>query len=342
MKGTTNFGPTYIIIVSIIIIIFLILLRLVLPIAAYSQIPYLSNGPTENQLGGQGKIMAETKSNNSSTATTVRTDSNSSIANNNNNKVVIINFDDGSKGEFRFAKPILDKYGFKATFFIVCNYANSRSSSSSYMNWNDIQQLQNDGQDIESHTMNHKNLTALPLNQVNFEIGQSKQCLLDHGINSNIFAFPFGEGVHNTFIAETVAKYYDLARRGGTPLQFLNVATDRYSIAGINVALATRTNHSYYDTQKLTNFIKLVNSQNKYNNNNDGQINVIPIIVYHTIEYDSSDDNNTNPDLFYAEMKYLHDNGFKVITMTNLKYNQNTRSLNLGNIPGITAGASTG
>ena len=253
---------------------------------------------------------------------------------------MIVNFDDGSKGEFRFAKPILDKYGFKATFFIVCNYANSKSSS--YMNWQDIQQLQKDGQDIESHTMNHKNLTALPLNQVNFEIGQSKQCLLDHGINSNIFAFPFGEGVHNTFIADSVAKYYDLARRGGTPLQFLNVATDRYSIAGINVALATGTNHSYYDTQKLTNFIKLVNSQNKYNNNNDGQINVIPIIVYHTTEYDSSDENNTNPDLFYAEMKYLHDNGFKVITMTNLKYNQNIRSLYLGNIPGITAGVSSG
>src|ERR671925_797679 len=116
--------------------------------------------------------------------------SSSSSSSGSNTKAVIINFDDGSMGQFTYAKPILDKYGFKATFFIVCNYANSGSKN--YMNWQDIQRLQKDGQDIESHTMNHKNLTALPLNQVNFEIGQSKQCLLDHGINSNIFAFPFG------------------------------------------------------------------------------------------------------------------------------------------------------
>ncbi|MGH9974198.1 MAG: polysaccharide deacetylase family protein, partial [Nitrososphaeraceae archaeon] len=37
-------------------------------------------------------------------------------------KVVILNFDDGRKSQFTHAKPILDKYGFKATFYVVCNY----------------------------------------------------------------------------------------------------------------------------------------------------------------------------------------------------------------------------
>ena len=49
----------------------------------------------------------------------------------------------------------------------------------------------------------------------------------------------------------------------------------------------------------------------------------------------------TPPDLFDAEMKYLHDNGFKVYTMANLRYNQNNDSVYLGDIPGITAGASS-
>src|SRR5215469_16974365 len=35
--------------------------------------------------------------------------------NNNNNKVVVLSFDDNRKGDFIYAKPILDKYGFKAT-----------------------------------------------------------------------------------------------------------------------------------------------------------------------------------------------------------------------------------
>jgi peptidoglycan/xylan/chitin deacetylase (PgdA/CDA1 family) len=38
---------------------------------------------------------------------------------NNTNKVIMINFDDAWKSQIQYAKPILDKYGFKASFFIV-------------------------------------------------------------------------------------------------------------------------------------------------------------------------------------------------------------------------------
>jgi hypothetical protein len=40
---------------------------------------------------------------------------------NSTDKVVILNFYDDNKDQFTNAKPILDKYGFKGTFFIVCN-----------------------------------------------------------------------------------------------------------------------------------------------------------------------------------------------------------------------------
>lgn len=261
----------------------------------------------------------------------------------NSYKAVIINFDDGSKDQFTYAKPILDKYGFKATFFIVCNYANSGKNH--YMNWQDISQLYNDKQDIDAHTMNHKNLTELASSAIdlNYEVGQSKQCLIDHGVKNDQriseFAYPYHRGVNDPTIVKTVAKYYDIARTGGKPLQFLNVPTDRYSIAGISVAAATKTKNPFAndDSQKLDNFINLVNSQNKYNKN--GQVNAIPIIVYHEINYKNSVKSTTTPDLFAAEMKYLHDNSFKVLTMANLRYNQNTNSLYLGDIPGITAGA---
>jgi peptidoglycan/xylan/chitin deacetylase (PgdA/CDA1 family) len=39
--------------------------------------------------------------------------------NSSNNKVVILTFGDTHKSQFSTAKPILDKYGFKASFFIV-------------------------------------------------------------------------------------------------------------------------------------------------------------------------------------------------------------------------------
>ena len=37
-------------------------------------------------------------------------------------RIAIINLDDGYKSQFVNAKPILDKYGFKAAYFIVCNF----------------------------------------------------------------------------------------------------------------------------------------------------------------------------------------------------------------------------
>ena len=51
--------------------------------------------------------------------------SNISSVVNSNNKAIMLGFDDGWKSQITYAKSILDKYGFKASFFVVCNYVNS-------------------------------------------------------------------------------------------------------------------------------------------------------------------------------------------------------------------------
>jgi len=63
-----------------------------------------------------------------------------------NTKEVILSFDDNRKGDFIYAKPILDKYGFKVTFFIICGKTIDKGA----MNWQDIAAIQRDGMDIES------------------------------------------------------------------------------------------------------------------------------------------------------------------------------------------------
>jgi peptidoglycan/xylan/chitin deacetylase (PgdA/CDA1 family) len=84
-------------------------------------------------------------------------------------KVVILNFYDDDKSQFTNAKPILDKYGFKGTFFIVCNWANSDNKSR--MTWQDISQLYREGYDIESHSMTHKRLNKLSTSALDYEVG---------------------------------------------------------------------------------------------------------------------------------------------------------------------------
>jgi len=140
---------------------------------------------------------------------------------NSNNKVITIGFDDGRKGQITHAKPILDKYGFKASFFIVCNYANAGDIGD--MNWHDIATLEKDGMDIESHSMTHPpNLNTLNQKDLDYEIGGSKQCLASHRYNSTIFAYPHDSGSNDPAVIRTVAKYYNIGRPRMAPFLFLN------------------------------------------------------------------------------------------------------------------------
>ena len=90
-------------------------------------------------------------------------------------RVVIINFDDSYKSQYILAKPILDKYVFKATFFAVCDWIGASDiGENTKMTWQDIAELQKEGFDIESHTMTHPYLNELSRSELNFELGQSR------------------------------------------------------------------------------------------------------------------------------------------------------------------------
>jgi Polysaccharide deacetylase len=116
------------------------------------------------------------------------------------------------------AKPILDKYGFKASFFVVCNYAGRGDR----MSWQEIKTLHNEGYDVESHNMNHNHMNQMTPDVLTYEIGQSKQCLADHGINATIFAYPFDIGWNDPTIVNIVSKYYDLLSKTPRINQFTN------------------------------------------------------------------------------------------------------------------------
>jgi peptidoglycan/xylan/chitin deacetylase (PgdA/CDA1 family) len=265
-----------------------------------------------------------------------------------NNKAVILNFDDAYKSQYTNAKPILDKYGYKATFYIICNDVGTNG----YLSWEDIAALYNDGNDIGSHTMNHVDLSKTSKKETQYEIGESKQCFLDHGINNiTSFAYPFNGGSDKAAVIDTVAKYYDIARTGTDPLMYLHCdgfkekssQTDcrtysdngklnfinRYSIIGWSHDDTRKTN-SYDDSEMFNKFVEVVNSQSMYNIG--GIINAIPILIWHRIDNSGEGDPGsyaTTIDLFEKEINYLHDNGFKVLTMADLGYDENSNYLYL-------------
>lgn len=293
-------------------------------------------------------------------------------------KVVILTFDDDWKGQYLYAKPILENYGFKGTFFVTCNcltyqnltYCNNFGLPSYVMTWKDIKELQNEGHDIQSHGMSHRDLTHLSRQALEYEIGQSKKCLLDNGINSTIFTNAYSTGWDNATVVEVITKYYDMARNDLKPLTYLKcdgwryisnqtdcrtyfdngtlTYANRYSIRGGDHNYFDRT-YMHNDNEILPRFIEAINNQTIYNNE---EINAIPILVYHNVDYVENiahypslylelkkqeaprdlsyftvGNSTTDIRLFDKEMKYLYDNGFKVITMSDVGYNKTNNHL---------------
>ena len=207
------------------------------------------------------------------------------------------------------------------------------------MNWTEVKQLSAEGHDIESHTMNHRNLSDSSKKSLEFQIGESKACLQEHGIKATSFAYPFDQGSDNKTVVRVVSKYYDLGRTASSPVTFLHCdgwvhqshQTDcstytkdsqlnyanQYSIRGWSHDQSRKVN-SFDDAALYNRFFQVVNSQNKYNKN--GTINAIPIIIYHQ-ESNQGIDYNTDLDLFDKEMKYLRDGNFTVLSMADLVYN---------------------
>lgn len=292
-------------------------------------------------------------------------------ASSNMEKSVIIIFDRGYDTQFENAKPILDKYGFKVSFFIICSFIDGNGyyklsdgreeleDSFTPMNWDQIRLLSEEGHDIESHGMEHRYLLNLSSpGALEDEIRGSKQCLEDQGLKPTYFQIPFNRGADNSTILKMISEYYDFGLSGHSRLMFLNcdgwinhgfktksykyqedcnpysdegfpTRTHKYAIrewshdrfhTKINRNYTSLDPHGTEISNKLfAEFVSLVESQNQYNIKSQ-KIVAVPVIGYHSIDNYTKYD--TSIELFDREMQYLYENGFKVLKLTDLGYDE--------------------
>ena len=120
-------------------------------------------------------------------------------------KPVILTFDDGSETTYSAALPIMLRYNFTGTSYIVYNYIGIRN----YMNADQIRALYAAGWEIGSHGLSHMDLNTRPDRQMD-EIVESRrklQSLLDLPVLS--FAYPFGaynsDALHDVHYAGYIA-----------------------------------------------------------------------------------------------------------------------------------------
>lgn len=107
-----------------------------------------------------------------------------------NSKKIALTFDDGLIGNYLYAFNILEKYGFKATFFVTVRFI---SKLVRFMNWEQIADLHQNGHLIQSHTMTHPMLGVCDERQITYELETSKKTIEDKlGAPVRYLSLPFG------------------------------------------------------------------------------------------------------------------------------------------------------
>jgi peptidoglycan/xylan/chitin deacetylase (PgdA/CDA1 family) len=103
---------------------------------------------------------------------------------------IIISFDDGWECQYQLAVPVLEKYQFTATFFIIVNYVGDRG----FLSADQLRAMARRGMSIGSHSRSHPHLERITdRKRLWDEIYGSKAALeSEFGVSVTEFSYPYG------------------------------------------------------------------------------------------------------------------------------------------------------
>ncbi|MBV8084413.1 MAG: polysaccharide deacetylase family protein [Chloroflexi bacterium] len=104
-------------------------------------------------------------------------------------KPVVLTFDDGYSDFYTAALPILQRYHFTATAYLVVDFLGKPG----YLSWQQAQALEQASMEVGDHTLDHVDLAIQLLPQAQRQIGDSRTMLQQRlGVPISTFAYPSG------------------------------------------------------------------------------------------------------------------------------------------------------
>jgi len=125
-------------------------------------------------------------------------------------KAIILTFDDGYKDFSDTAMPVLDRFNFSATVFIVSKLVGDTARwrkrelhLMALLDWSEIHNVLNAGHEIGSHGLYHLNFSCLSRRALWREIAESKE-MIEEKIKLPIVSFAYPYNVYNKWTVDTV------------------------------------------------------------------------------------------------------------------------------------------
>jgi peptidoglycan-N-acetylglucosamine deacetylase len=223
-------------------------------------------------------------------------------------KTVVLTLDDAVKSQIEFVAPLLEQFGFKATFFISQAWMNDKEH---FLSWEDVADLHRRGFEIGNHTWTHavfdKADQAAKLAE---ELQMVDDALARVGVPKPIsFGWP-GDNFGPEALEQLRLHGIRLARRGMQPeVPYGEVRVGPLLDVTSNDPLLIPTTGDAYPDWTLEHF-KVVVAGAK-----DGKV---AVLQFHGVPDTVHPWVNTPPEMFRQYMLYLKQNGYHVIALRDL------------------------
>ena len=225
-------------------------------------------------------------------------------------KLVVLTFDDGNKSDYTFVAPLLQSYGFGATFYVTEGLT-FLTDKTAFMTWEEAKELNDAGFEIGNHTGTHPDLRTLNREETVAELEQIEQRFAEYGIDpATTLCYP---SYHYTDDAISVLreKGYTFARRGVAPEFPYSGDGDRGPVYNPSVhdPLLVSTTGASGPTWTWEDFLWAI-EQSK-----DGNV---AVLTFHGVPATLHPWVNTTQEDFAAYMSYLYENDYTVISLRDL------------------------
>lgn len=167
-------------------------------------------------------------------------------------KSVLITFDDGYRNNYINAYPILKKYGFTATIFLITDVVGHNDW---YLDWEQVKEMQQAGFVFGSHTLSHVPLVALSNEEALFQLKKSKEGIEWRlGVPVEYFAYPTGAYNENTRQLVKQAGY-----KAAFSVDFGRVGKNSniYSLERVPIFKSKLSFHDFYLRLKFTKLVEI-------------------------------------------------------------------------------------
>jgi peptidoglycan/xylan/chitin deacetylase (PgdA/CDA1 family) len=109
-------------------------------------------------------------------------------------KPIVLTFDDGYDDNYENAFPVLKKYKFPATFFVITQFVDDKKPA--YMTWDQLEEMAIEGMEIGSHTLDHIDLRGKPRSVQASELVGSK-AMIESRIGTPVKSFCYPSGSYD-------------------------------------------------------------------------------------------------------------------------------------------------